>query len=97
MKNTRINIRVVFFYTICMFVLAIPQQLQANDWNLQAEEEPEEENNYYEENFDSGDPGLPGGDPGQAPISDYWWILGVVATIYVWKQHQLKKTLKTNN
>lgn len=36
-------------------------------------------------------PGFPeGGDPGdepQAPISYYWWVLVLVAVLYVWKSY----------
>ena len=28
-----------------------------------------------------------GGDPAQAPISDYWWVLVLVAVLYVLKSY----------
>ncbi len=28
-----------------------------------------------------------GGDPAQAPISYYWWVLVLVAVLYVWKSY----------
>lgn len=34
-----------------------------------------------------------GGDPAQAPISDYWWVLVLVAVLYVWKSYHKNQPL----
>lgn len=35
-------------------------------------------------------PGFPEeGDPGQAPISDYWWVLALIGIYFIYKKYQV--------
>lgn len=40
---------------------------------------------------DDGDPGgfEDLGDPGQAPISDYWWVLALIGIYFIYKRYQM--------
>jgi len=30
-----------------------------------------------------------GGDPAQAPISDYWWVLALIGIYFIYKKYQV--------
>jgi hypothetical protein len=38
---------------------------------------------------DDGDPEEFNGDPGQAPISDYWWVLALIGIYFIYKKYQV--------